>query len=101
MHEPPDLHTSDPTVVRIDRWTRARNYGIPPGTAHPGREAQGTMEYPPGWTCERTVLRLESYLLSTLIHIDALAVAEHLEACGECPHRLVLRAFRIDWRLDE
>lgn len=48
------------------------------------------VEYPPGWTCERTVLRFEVYLLGTLPLIEALAVAEHLEACDGCPQRLVL-----------
>jgi len=48
------------------------------------------VEYPAGWTCERTVLRLEFYLLGTLPLSEALAVAEHLEACDGCPQRLVL-----------
>ena len=48
------------------------------------------MEYPPGWTCEVTVLRFEFYLLSTLTRLEALAVAEHLEACATCAHRLAL-----------
>lgn len=48
------------------------------------------MDYPSGWTCERTVLRFEHYMLSTLELGDALAVAEHLEACDGCAHRLVL-----------
>jgi anti-sigma factor RsiW len=51
------------------------------------------LEYPAGWTCERTVLRLELYLLGTLPLSEALAVAEHLEACDGCPQRLVL--FRL------
>ena len=46
--------------------------------------------YPAGWTCERTVLRFEYYLLGTLPPLEALAVAEHLEACDGCPQRLVL-----------
>jgi putative zinc finger protein len=48
------------------------------------------VDYPAGWTCERTVLRFELYLLGTLPLSDALAVAEHLEACEGCPQRLVL-----------
>jgi anti-sigma factor RsiW len=48
------------------------------------------VEYPPGWTCERTVLRFEYYLLGTLPLSEALAVAEHLEACEGCPQHLVL-----------
>jgi anti-sigma factor RsiW len=48
------------------------------------------MEYPPGWTCERAQRQLESYLLSRLVLAEALAMAEHLEACPSCPERLVL-----------
>ena len=48
------------------------------------------MEYPPGWTCEVTVLRFEFYLLGTLTRLDALAVAEHLEACACCAQLLAL-----------
>jgi anti-sigma factor RsiW len=48
------------------------------------------VEYPPGWTCERTVLQFEYYLLSKLPLGEALAVAEHLEACDWCPQHLVL-----------
>jgi anti-sigma factor RsiW len=48
------------------------------------------MEYPPGWTCEVTVLRFEFYLLGTLTRLEALAVAEHLEACAACAQRLAL-----------
>jgi hypothetical protein len=48
------------------------------------------VDYPPGWTCERTLLRFEYYLLSKLPLGEALAVAEHLEACDGCPQRLVL-----------
>jgi hypothetical protein len=48
------------------------------------------MIHPRGWTCERTVLQLEGYLLSTLVLGDSIAVAEHVEACGECAQRLAL-----------
>lgn len=48
------------------------------------------MIYPGDWTCERAQLQLERYLLGTLSLGDALAVAEHLEACGGCAQRLVL-----------
>ena len=51
------------------------------------------LEYPPGWTCERTALRFERYLLDTLVITEALAVAGHLEACDGCLQRLVL--FRL------
>jgi anti-sigma factor RsiW len=48
------------------------------------------VEYPSGWTCERITLKLEFYLLSRLPQGEALAVAEHVEACTGCAHRLVL-----------
>jgi len=51
------------------------------------------VDYPAGWTCERTTLQFEHYLLSTLLLKEALAVAEHLEACDGCAQRLVL--FRL------
>jgi anti-sigma factor RsiW len=47
-------------------------------------------EYPCGWTCEQTLLRLERYLLATLPLAEALAVAEHIEACVACAQRLGL-----------
>ena len=47
------------------------------------------MEYPPGWTCELVVVKLELYLVGSLSWAESLAVAEHLEACSDCPHRLV------------
>jgi anti-sigma factor RsiW len=40
--------------------------------------------YPPGWTCDLIVLRLELYLVSVLPRAESLAVAEHLEMCPEC-----------------
>jgi hypothetical protein len=52
------------------------------------------MEYPAGWTCEVVVLRLEWYLVDTLPRAEALAVAEHLEACLECAQRLMLAGGR-------
>lgn len=48
------------------------------------------MEYPKGWTCEVILLRLERYLVATLPLGEALAVAEHIEACAICAQRLVL-----------
>ena len=48
------------------------------------------MNYPADWTCDRTRLQFEHYLLSTLVLSEALAVAEHLEACEGCVHRLIL-----------
>jgi hypothetical protein len=47
-------------------------------------------DYPPGWTCERTLLHLEYYLLGTLPLGESLAIAEHLEACEGCLMHLVL-----------
>jgi anti-sigma factor RsiW len=47
-------------------------------------------EYPAGYTCEVTLLRLERYVVGTLPRADALAVAEHLEACPPCLERLVV-----------
>jgi Putative zinc-finger len=48
------------------------------------------MEYPGGYTCEHTLLRLERYLLAELPLVEALAVAEHIEACVSCAQHLVL-----------
>jgi hypothetical protein len=55
------------------------------------------LHYPPGFTCEQVTLRLERYLLSTLSWAEALALAEHLEACAWCGQALVLR--RLDRRV--
>jgi hypothetical protein len=54
------------------------------------------LDYPPGWTCERTLLRLEYYLLLRLPLVESLAVAEHLEACDGCAQRLVLYRVTIE-----
>ncbi len=43
-----------------------------------------TETYPPGWSCELIAIRLELYLGNALPHLDALAVAEHLEMCTRC-----------------
>jgi hypothetical protein len=51
-------------------------------------------EYPPGWTCEVTLVRLERYTLMTLPWGEALAVAEHIEACVGCAERLTLLGVR-------
>jgi hypothetical protein len=51
------------------------------------------IDHPSGWNCERTVLQFEYYLSSTLPLVEALAVAEHVEACAGCAERLVL--FRV------
>jgi hypothetical protein len=47
-------------------------------------------EYPAGYTCEVVALRLDRYVVGSLTRADALAVAEHLEACAWCTERLVL-----------
>lgn len=49
------------------------------------------MEYPLDWTCEMVVVRLELYLVGSLTWAEALAVADHLEACADCIHQLALR----------
>jgi hypothetical protein len=48
------------------------------------------MDYPSGWTCERTIRSFEYYLLDKLQRVEVLAVAEHLEACPGCAQTLVL-----------
>jgi hypothetical protein len=58
----------------------------------------GSVIYPAGWTSERTAVRLERYLLNTLPLAEALAIAEHLEACTWCGQALVL--LRLDRRTD-
>ncbi len=47
-------------------------------------------EFPPGCTCEFTILRFEGYLLETLSLSECLAIAEHIEACVTCAQRLML-----------
>ena len=47
-------------------------------------------EYPPGWTCELVIIRIERYLSGALPLGEALALAEHLEACVVCAQRLFL-----------
>jgi anti-sigma factor RsiW len=49
------------------------------------------VEYPAGYTCEVFAFRLDSYLLETLARAEALALAEHLEACAPCAERVELR----------
>jgi anti-sigma factor RsiW len=48
------------------------------------------MEYPAGWTCAVTVVRLERYVMEALPRGEMLAIAEHLEACSECAQALAL-----------
>jgi anti-sigma factor RsiW len=56
------------------------------------------MEYPPTWTCQVTLLRLDRYLLGTLFRSELLAIAEHLEACMSCAQTLALRLAPRDGR---
>lgn len=53
------------------------------------------LDYPPGWTCEKTRVEFEDYCRSRLQLVQALAVAEHLEACPGCAQQLVL--LRVTW----
>jgi hypothetical protein len=53
------------------------------------------MEFPAGWTCARTGQGFERYLRSTLVLTEALAVAEHLEACEGCAHQIILYRLTI------
>jgi hypothetical protein len=53
-------------------------------------DSMSFLEFPRGWTCEVTTLRLESYLLKTLSRREALAVAEHLEACPPCAQLIAI-----------
>ena len=50
------------------------------------------MEYPPGCTCVVVLLRLELYLRRTLSRVEALMIAEHLEACAPCAQCLAVLA---------
>jgi anti-sigma factor RsiW len=47
-------------------------------------------EYPSGYTCGVTLLRLDRYVAGSLPRADMLAVAEHLEACAYCLERLMV-----------
>lgn len=47
-------------------------------------------EYPAGWTCELTLVRLERYVVEALPRRDMLMIAEHLEACLACSQALAL-----------
>jgi anti-sigma factor RsiW len=47
-------------------------------------------DYPAGWTCELIAVRIERYLVSALPHGEALAVAEHIEACVWCAERIAM-----------
>lgn len=49
------------------------------------------LNYPPGVTCESVTVRLEHYVMRTLPRGEALALAEHLEACWRCPEQLALQ----------
>jgi len=53
--------------------------------------ARAQVEYPSGWTCEVTAVRLERYVVESLPRREMLAVGEHLEACLECAQALELQ----------
>jgi hypothetical protein len=57
-----------------------------------------SVEYPPGWSCERVTIRLEHYLLGSLPRGEALLIADHIEACVWCAQALVL--LRLDRHID-
>ena len=63
-----------------------------PAVLLPRRWIRGALmtEYPHAWTCEVTVFRLEGYVRGTLDLADALAIAEHVEACAPCALLLML-----------
>jgi hypothetical protein len=67
---------------------------LPVGRATPSWTMRMT-DYPPGLTCELAEARLEQYLAGALAWAEALAVAEHLEACPSCEQRLVLLRLEI------
>jgi anti-sigma factor RsiW len=46
--------------------------------------------YPAGWTCDLIVVRIERYLAGGLPRAEALAVAEHIEACVWCSERIAM-----------
>ena len=52
------------------------------------------VEYPSGWTCEVTVLRLERYVVESLPRREMLAIGEHLEA-GRGSGRACARLARL------
>ena len=56
------------------------------------------MEYPSTFTCEATRRRLERYVANLLARDEALAVAEHLEACPSCAPRVLLIRLTIGVR---
>jgi hypothetical protein len=58
--------------------------------ATPTSEQPMSTEYPPGWTCEVVLVRLERYRLSTLPWGESLAIAAHLEACVLCYEHLLV-----------
>jgi anti-sigma factor RsiW len=56
--------------------------------------------YPAGWTCDLIVVRLERYLLGKLSWSEALAVADHIEACMWCAERIATLYLVGDARAD-
>jgi hypothetical protein len=74
------------------RYASRLTFGVESATVE-GRRSP--MDYPLGWTCERTTRQFEPYLLSTLALLDSLAVAEHLEACEECAQTILIYRFSL------
>jgi anti-sigma factor RsiW len=64
--------------------------GIGADILTPARTMRVT-NYPVGWTCELIAVRIERYLVSALPRGEALAVAEHIEACVWCAERVAMR----------
>jgi hypothetical protein len=53
-------------------------------------EQMHVTNYPVGWTCELIIIRIERYLVGALPRGEALAVAEHIEACIWCAERVAM-----------
>jgi hypothetical protein len=53
-------------------------------------------DYPPGWTCEVVLHRLDRYVAAQLPRAELLAISEHIEACALCMERVML-----SWRTHE
>ena len=47
-------------------------------------------DYPPGWTCEIVLARLDRYVVGALPRSELLAIAEHIEACFLCAQHIRL-----------
>jgi hypothetical protein len=81
-------------IFHMESWRYASRltFGVESVTVE-GRRSP--MDYPSGWTCERTTRQFEPYLLSTLALLDSIAVAEHLEACDECAQTILIYRYSL------